>query len=70
MLAIPFLKDRFTLFASRLVSRAPGLASGSTIVLRHSGERMHEVLERPDADGGLARIEFEGPARVYSFTFG
>jgi cytochrome c biogenesis protein CcdA/thiol-disulfide isomerase/thioredoxin len=34
------------------------------------GDRMYSVLERPEAEGGLLRIDFDGPARVYSFTFG
>jgi cytochrome c biogenesis protein CcdA/thiol-disulfide isomerase/thioredoxin len=33
-------------------------------------DRMYEVLEMPSQAGGLARIVFDGPVRVYSFTFG
>ena len=33
-------------------------------------DRMYEVLEAPSRAGGLARIVFDRPVRVYSFTFG
>jgi cytochrome c biogenesis protein CcdA/thiol-disulfide isomerase/thioredoxin len=61
----------------------PGAAAGGLAVrarisldgrslrsLRIDGPRMYEVLAIPAPAGGLVRIDFEGPVRVYAFTFG
>lgn len=41
-----------------------------TKVLTVDADRMYTVVDEPGRSGGLVRLEFEGPVRVYAFTFG